>query len=127
VRTSAADGRSEPDAREVYGVIIGRRFVARRAVEGAEWVLSARGSATALGAIQAFGALALALGERVLERSYAMSVERHTQLGEVPDQRGAMMQVMSEAMVRDVVAAVTRWLIHIAQGEAGRCALHRTH
>jgi hypothetical protein len=32
--------RSEPDAREVYGVIDGRRFVARRARDGAPWRLS---------------------------------------------------------------------------------------
>lgn len=32
--------RSEPDAREVYGVINARRFVARREAERAEWVVS---------------------------------------------------------------------------------------
>lgn len=30
--------RSEPDAREVYGVVRGRRWVWRRDGEGAEWV-----------------------------------------------------------------------------------------
>jgi hypothetical protein len=32
--------RSEPDAREVYGVIGGRRFVARRAAGQPEWTVS---------------------------------------------------------------------------------------
>ena len=32
--------RSEPDAREVYGVINGRRFVARRAASSIRWVVS---------------------------------------------------------------------------------------
>lgn len=32
--------RSEPDAREVYGVINGVRFVARRVPRGATWTLS---------------------------------------------------------------------------------------
>lgn len=32
--------RSEPDAREVYGVINARRFVARRVAETGEWTVS---------------------------------------------------------------------------------------
>ena len=32
--------RSEPDAREVYGVINGRRFVARREAEQVPWVVT---------------------------------------------------------------------------------------
>jgi hypothetical protein len=36
---NSAIRRSEPDAREVYGLIRGRRFVARRERMGAEWEL----------------------------------------------------------------------------------------
>ena len=32
--------RSEPDAREVYGVIHARRFVARRVADGGGWTVS---------------------------------------------------------------------------------------
>ena len=32
--------RSQPDAREVYGVINGRRFVARRVAERGDWTVT---------------------------------------------------------------------------------------
>lgn len=37
---AGASRRSESDAREVYGVINGRRFVARRAGDHAEWAVA---------------------------------------------------------------------------------------
>ena len=37
---ASAVRRSEPDAREVYGVINGRRFVARRVASDAPWTVS---------------------------------------------------------------------------------------
>jgi hypothetical protein len=36
---AGAQRRSEPDAREIYGVIRGYRFVARRPHVGAEWTV----------------------------------------------------------------------------------------
>ena len=37
---ASAERRSEPDAREVYGLIRGMRFVAKRTRVGAEWSIA---------------------------------------------------------------------------------------
>lgn len=62
---------------------------------------------------------------RELQRSNPMTIERHTQLRKVADQRRTMMQIVRKAVVRDVVASVPVGVIDVAEVQSRSSPFHR--